>query len=254
MSKCATSSASSTFRNVAARESSRHGVTGRTSELLRLVCLDLADARKYPHEFSAGQRQRIAIACALASNPDFIVCDEPTSALYVSIQTQILNLLPDLQVKLGLTYLLITHNLAVLRFMAMQVAVIYLGRFVEIAKTTDLFARPRHPYMRVPLDAVPDLTMSGRARTPVVGEPPDPIDPPPGCPFHRRCAFAIERCKSEVPGQCRLPFCASRSQLAGKGPPCGPPSHHRARRTRALRAGFDHKSACRQCFFRRPMH
>jgi peptide/nickel transport system ATP-binding protein len=175
------------------------GIIGRTSELLRLVGLDPADARKYPHEFSGGQRQRVAIARALASNPDFIVCDEPTSALDVSIQAQILNLLRDLQETLGLAYLLITHNLAVVRFMAKRIGVMYLGRFVEIASTSDLFARPRHPYTRVLLDAVPDLTMSGRARTPIGGEPPNPIDPPPGCPFHPRCAFAIERCKSEVP-------------------------------------------------------
>ncbi len=182
-----------------ARASRLLGITGRTSELLRLVGLDPADASKYPHEFSGGQRQRIAIARALASNPDFVVCDEPTSALDVSVQAQILNLLRDLQEKLGLAYLLITHNLAVVRFMATRIGVMYLGRFVEIAKTDDLFARPRHPYTRVLLDAVPDLTMSGRPRTPVGGEPPNPIDPPPGCPFHPRCAFAIERCRREAP-------------------------------------------------------
>jgi len=182
-----------------ARARNPHGITERTAELLRLVGLDPADAPKYPHEFSGGQRQRIAIARALASNPEFIVCDEPTSALDVSIQAQILNLLRDLQEKLGLAYLLITHNLAVVRFMATRVGVMYLGRFVEIAKTDDLFARPRHPYTRVLLDAVPDLTMSGRARTPVGGEPPNPIDPPSGCPFHPRCAYAIERCRNEVP-------------------------------------------------------
>jgi peptide/nickel transport system ATP-binding protein len=176
-----------------------YGITARTAELLRLVGLDAADAGKYPHEFSGGQRQRIAIARALASNPDFIVCDEPTSALDVSIQAQILNLLRDLQERLGIAFLLITYNLAVVRFMAARVGVMYLGRFVEIARTDDLFARPRHPYTRVLLDAVPDLTMSGRPRTPVGGEPPNPIDPPPGCPFHPRCAFAIERCRNEVP-------------------------------------------------------
>ncbi len=183
----------------AARAPSPRGVTARTSELLRLVGLDPADARKYPHEFSGGQRQRIAIARALASNPDFIVCDEPTSALDVSIQAQILNLLRDLQETLGLAYLLITHNLAVVRFMAKRIGVMYLGRFVEIANTDDLFARPRHPYTRVLLDAVPDLAMSGRPRTPVGGEPPNPIDPPSGCPFHPRCGFAIDRCRSEAP-------------------------------------------------------
>ena len=183
----------------AAGMTSSRGITERTGELLRLVGLDAEDARKYPHEFSGGQRQRIAIARALASNPDFIVCDEPTSALDVSIQAQILNLLADLQQKLGLTYLLITHNLAVVRFMAARVAVMYLGRFVEIARTEDLFARPRHPYTRGLLDAAPDLAMSGRARTPIGGEPPNPIDPPPGCPFHPRCAHAVARCRSEVP-------------------------------------------------------
>ena len=131
--------------------------------------------------------------------PEFIVCDEPTSALDVSVQAQILNLMRDLQEKLGLTYLLITHNLAVVRFMATRVGVMYLGRLVEIATTEALFARPRHPYTRMLLDAVPDLAMSGRARTPVGGEPPNPIDPPPGCPFHPRCPRAIDICKREAP-------------------------------------------------------
>jgi peptide/nickel transport system ATP-binding protein len=174
-------------------------VQARVDELLRLVGLDRADGRKYPHEFSGGQRQRIAIARALASNPDFIVCDEPTSALDVSIQAQILNLMRDLQDQLGLTYLLITHNLAVVRHMATRVGVMYLGRLVEIAASEALFARPRHPYTRMLLDAVPDLAMSGRARTPVGGEAPNPIDPPPGCPFHPRCPRAAERCKHETP-------------------------------------------------------
>ncbi len=174
-------------------------VTARVGELLRLVGLDPADGRKYPHEFSGGQRQRVAIARALASNPDFIVCDEPTSALDVSIQAQILNLMRDLQGKFGLTYLIITHNVAVVRNMATRVGVMYLGRLVEIATTDELFARPRHPYTRMLLDAVPDLTMSGRARTPVGGEVPNPIDPPPGCPFHPRCPKADDRCKIETP-------------------------------------------------------
>ena len=179
----------------------RHGRGARDAveELLHLVGLHPADARKFPHEFSGGQRQRIAIARAIASNPDFIVCDEPTSALDVSIQAQILNLMRDLQDRLGLTYLLITHNLAVVRFMATRVGVMYLGRLVEIGETEALFARPRHPYTRMLLDAVPDLSMSGRPRTPVGGEPPNPIDPPPGCPFHPRCPRAIEVCKVETP-------------------------------------------------------
>ncbi len=179
--------------------STRAAINTRVGELLELVGLHPADARKFPHEFSGGQRQRIAIARALASNPKFIVCDEPTSALDVSIQAQILNLMRDLQDRLGLTYLLITHNLAVVRFMASRVGVMYLGRLVEIAQTEALFATPRHPYTRMLLDAVPDLSMSGRARIPVGGEPPNPIDPPPGCPFHPRCPRAVDVCKNEPP-------------------------------------------------------
>jgi peptide/nickel transport system ATP-binding protein len=174
-------------------------VAARVSELLELVGLHAADARRFPHEFSGGQRQRIAIARAIAVHPDFIVCDEPTSALDVSIQAQILNLMRDLQERLGLTYLLITHNLAVVRFMASRVGVMYLGRLIEIGETEALFARPRHPYTRMLLDAVPDLSMSGRARNPIGGEPPNPIDPPPGCPFHPRCPQAIAICRAERP-------------------------------------------------------
>jgi len=177
----------------------RRAIAARVDELLELVGLHSADAPKFPHEFSGGQRQRIAIARAIAAHPDFIVCDEPTSALDVSIQAQILNLMRDLQERLGLTYLLITHNLAVVRFMATRVGVMYLGRLVEIGETDALFARPRHPYTRMLLDAVPDLSMSGRARTPIGGEPPNPIDPPPGCPFHPRCPQALAICKSERP-------------------------------------------------------
>jgi peptide/nickel transport system ATP-binding protein len=171
----------------------------RAASLVEEVGLPADALNRYPHEFSGGQRQRIAIARALASNPDFIVCDEPTSALDVSIQAQILNLMRDLQERLGLTYLLITHNLAVVRFMATRVGVMYLGRLVEIGETDALFARPRHPYTRMLLDAVPDLSMSGRPRTPVGGEPPNPVDPPPGCPFHPRCPQAIAICKSDRP-------------------------------------------------------
>jgi oligopeptide/dipeptide ABC transporter ATP-binding protein len=177
----------------------KRAIRARVDELLEMVGLHPADGRKFPHEFSGGQRQRIAIARAIAAHPDFIVCDEPTSALDVSIQAQILNLMRDLQQSLGLTYLLITHNLAVVRFMATRVGVMYLGRLVEIGETGALFARPRHPYTRMLLDAVPDLTMSGRPRTPVGGEPPNPIDPPPGCPFHPRCPQAIAICKIERP-------------------------------------------------------
>jgi peptide/nickel transport system ATP-binding protein len=178
---------------------SRSEVVARVGELLRLVGLDPADGGKYPHQFSGGQRQRIAIARALASQPAFIVCDEPTSALDVSVQAQILNLMRDLQDRFGLTYLFISHNLAVVRHMAHRIGVMYLGRLVEIAAADALFRAPRHPYTRMLLDAVPDLDMSGRQRKPVEGEVPNPIDPPAGCSFHPRCPFANARCMRERP-------------------------------------------------------
>ncbi|MGL4729246.1 MAG: ABC transporter ATP-binding protein [Bosea sp. (in: a-proteobacteria)] len=171
----------------------------RVGELLTLVGLHPADGVKFPHEFSGGQRQRIAIARALASNAEFIVCDEPTSALDVSVQAQILNLMKELQDKFGLTYLFISHNLAVVRHMASRIGVMYLGRLVEVSDGKQLFSAPRHPYTRMLLDAVPDLAMSGRARIPVAGEIPNPINPPSGCTFHPRCPLAFERCRAEAP-------------------------------------------------------
>jgi peptide/nickel transport system ATP-binding protein len=174
-------------------------ITDRVGELLTLVGLHPADGKKYPHEFSGGQRQRIAIARALASNAEFIVCDEPTSALDVSVQAQILNLMRDLQDRLGLTYLLISHNLAVVRHMASRIGVMYLGRIVEISNGRELFAHPKHPYTRMLLDAVPDVGMTGRQRIPVSGEIPNPISPPTGCTFNPRCPFANDRCRAEIP-------------------------------------------------------
>ena len=174
-------------------------IRARVAELLGLVGLHPDDAKKYPHAFSGGQRQRVAIARALASQAEFLVGDEPTSALDVSVQAQILNLMRDLQDRLGLTYLFISHNLAVVRHMATRVGVMYLGRLVEVAAARDLFSRPRHPYTRMLLDAVPDLAHVGRARVPVSGEIPNPIDPPPGCTFNPRCPLANERCRQEVP-------------------------------------------------------
>ena len=171
----------------------------RVAELLRAVGLSPADGSKYPHEFSGGQRQRISIARALASRPDFLVCDEPTSALDVSVQAQILNLMKDLQERLGLTYLLISHNLAVVSLMADRVGVMYLGRIVEFAPAEELFTRPRHPYTRLLLDTVPDLDLRRRERVPVAGEVPSPIDPPAGCAFHPRCPWANGRCRAERP-------------------------------------------------------
>jgi peptide/nickel transport system ATP-binding protein len=163
------------------------------------VGLTVRDGEKYPHEFSGGQRQRISIARALASEPDFLVCDEPTSALDVSVQAQILNLMRDLQQRLGLTYLFISHNLAVVRHMADRLGVMYLGRIVEQGDAEAIFQTPRHPYTRLLLDAIPDLVQVGRARTPVGGELPSPIAPPPGCAFHPRCPLANERCRVEKP-------------------------------------------------------
>jgi peptide/nickel transport system ATP-binding protein len=172
---------------------------GRVDELLLQVGLSPDDGEKYPHEFSGGQRQRISIARALAGEPDFLVCDEPTSALDVSVQAQILNLMTDLQSRLGLTYLFISHNLAVVSQVADRVGVMYCGRIVEFARASELFTRPRHPYTRMLLDAVPDLAMTGKPRTPVAGEVPNPLAPPPGCTFHPRCPHANERCRTEVP-------------------------------------------------------
>ena len=171
----------------------------RVAELLVLVGLSEADAQKYPHEFSGGQRQRIAIARAIAGDPEFIVADEPTSALDVSVQAQILNLMRDLQQRLGLTLLFITHNLGVIRHMATRVGVMYLGRVVETAPTRQLFAAPRHPYTRMLIEAIPDAHAPKRAREPISGEIPSPIDPPPGCAFHPRCPLAFDRCRREVP-------------------------------------------------------
>ena len=177
----------------------RAAIRRRVDELLRQVRLAPADGEKYPHEFSGGQRQRISIARALSSNPDFLVCDEPTSALDVSVQAQILNLMKDLQRELGLTYLFISHNLAVVYHISDRIGVMYLGRLVELADVKALFARPQHPYTRMLLDAIPDLEMTGRARTPVAGEVPNPLTPPTGCAFHPRCPWANERCKRERP-------------------------------------------------------
>jgi len=174
-------------------------IRDRVGELLSLVGLHPDDGTKFPHEFSGGQRQRIAIARALASNAEFIVCDEPTSALDVSVQAQILNLMRDLQDKFGLTYLFISHNLAVVRHMANRIGVMYLGRIVEIAEGHELFDHPRMPYTRMLLGAVPDLAMSGRQRIPVKGEIPNPIDPPPGCAFNPRCPLAFDLCRKEAP-------------------------------------------------------
>jgi len=171
----------------------------RVEELLTLVGLSASDAEKFPHEFSGGQRQRISIARALASEPEFLVCDEPTSALDVSVQAQILNLMRQLQDRLGLTYLFISHDMSVVRYMSDEIAVMYLGRIVEKGATEEIFNNCRHPYTQLLLQTIPDVKRPNRHREAMGGEVPSPLKPPSGCSFHPRCPLAIERCSLEVP-------------------------------------------------------
>jgi peptide/nickel transport system ATP-binding protein len=179
---------------------SRAALAQEVGRLLGLVGLSAADASRYPHQFSGGQRQRISIARALASTPEFLVCDEPTSALDVSVQAQVLNLMRELQQARRLTYLFISHNLAVVHHVSDRVGVMYLGRLVELGPKRQIFGAPRHPYTRMLLDAIPDLAQVGRQRTPVAGEVPNPLAPPGGCAFHPRCPQAMPRCTRERPG------------------------------------------------------
>lgn len=171
----------------------------RVAELLNSVQLSARDADKYPHQFSGGQRQRICIARALASHPEFIVCDEPTSSLDVSVQAQVLNLMKDLQRSRGLTYLFISHNLALVRHIADQVGVMYLGKLVELADTDTLFAHPQHPYTRMLLAAAPGIHRSYPPCAPPQSDPLHSLTPPPGCAFHPRCPYTQTPCTTQAP-------------------------------------------------------
>jgi len=195
-----------TISNIIGEALTVHGLatgrerTRRVAELLEKVGLSSSCSDRYPHEFSGGQRQRVGIARALALNPKLVICDEPVSALDVSIQSQIINLLRDLQREMGLTYLFIAHDLAVVEHISDYVAVMYLGKLVEYAAPERLYADPKHPYTRALLSAIPRPEPARKKdRIVLQGEVPSPINPPTGCPFHPRCRMAVERCRHDAP-------------------------------------------------------
>ncbi len=183
-----------------------HGVASgpekneRVKEMLSVCGLAPYHIRRYPHEFSGGQRQRIGIARALALNPEFIVADEPIASLDVSIQAQIVNLMEQLREKFGLTYLFISHDLSMVKYISNNVGVMYLGKLVEVAPTRQLFAKPLHPYTEALLSAIPTVDREARGKRVVLkGDVPSPVNPPSGCPFHPRCPYAMDRCRTETP-------------------------------------------------------
>lgn len=183
-----------------------HGLLGpaereiRVKQLLELVGLKASHVNRYPHEFSGGQRQRISIARAVALNPKLIICDEPVSALDVSIQAQVLNLLKDLQERLNLTYIFISHDLSVIEHVCDRIAVMYLGKIVEMASRDELFRNPQHPYTQALMSSIPSIGMGKKKMSKILtGEIPSPINPPSGCTFHPRCAYRIDKCSEVVP-------------------------------------------------------
>jgi oligopeptide/dipeptide ABC transporter ATP-binding protein len=195
-------------------KATRSNVDAKVCELLGQVGLDAELRQRYPHEFSGGQRQRISIARALAVEPKLLLCDEVTSALDVSIQAQILDLLKSVQQKLGLSYLFITHDLGVVRYIAHRVAVMYVGQIVELRDTESLFQSPAHPYTQALLASIPRVSSAGHERRPLAGEVPSPARPPSGCRFHPRCPQVFERCPGEQPNLYPVPHGKSRCFLS----------------------------------------